>query len=335
MSVCTRSLRWPALLLLGLSAACSPAKDSEAPRASAYPNPVVSSEGKVVAKIGDVEFTTKELEKRLQQQSPFTRVQLKEAENKKKFVDNELRMEVLAQEGWRRKLHEDPVIVDRLKHLIVTQVMNTELKKLEDQLKVTDVDLNEAYQARIAEFNKPEKVRVAQIVRYVDDDKARAAAQKLMKKVQAEVLAAEKKNDARAFSRLAKEYSEDEGSKNGGGDLNFLTRAELVERYGEGVAKFMFDDVQVGDMGIADAPNAVVLFKKTGRRRGVERTLEMVKPQLRGQVLAEKRTELFDAYVEQLMKAQGITVNYELLDEIVVDDGAAPSGAPPAPAPGE
>lgn len=325
-----------ALLLSVLGSACGQgAKDAPKTAEIPYPKPLVSSEGKVVASIGGVEFTTAELEKRLQQQSPFTRVQLKEPENKKKFVDNELRMEVLAQEGWRRNLHKDPVIMDRLKHLIVTQVMNSELKKLEDRLEVTDVDLNAAYQARLAEFNKPAKVRVAQIVRYVDDDKARASAKKLLTKVQADVLKAERKNDPRAFSRFAKKHSEDEASKNGGGDLNFLTRDELVQRYGEGVSKFMFDDVKVGDMGIADAPNAVVLFKKTGRRRGVVRTLEMVKPQLRGQVLAEKRTKLFDDYVGALMKQQGITVNYDLLEEIKVDDGGAPSGQPPAPSPGK
>ncbi len=330
-----RGLLAGASLFAVLGLACGQAAQAPAPKGDSYPKPIVSGEGKVVAKIGDVEITTAELEMRLRQQSPFTRVQLQDSENKKKFVDNELRMEVLAQEAWRRKLHENPAVIQKLKHMLVTQVMNAELKKLEDKLNVSEVDLNKAYQARHSEFNKPEKVRLSQIVRFVDNDAERAAAKKLLKGIKKKVLAAERKNDPRAFSRFAKQQSQDEATKNGGGDLNFVTRPELVERYGEGVAKFMFDEVKVGDMGVADAPNGVVLFKKTGRRRGIVRTAEMVKPQLRGQVLAEKRTKLFDEYVTGLMKAQGITVNYDLLDEIKVDAGGAPTGKPAAPKPGK
>lgn len=316
-------------LALGVLAACQPAKDAE-PRGIPYPTPQVSKEGKLIAQIGDVPFTTEELEKRIQAQSPFTRVQLADEANKKKFVDSELRLEVLAQEGWRRGLAEDPRMLERLKQLIVTEVMNAEMKKLEDQLEVTDVELIAAYKARFDEFNKPAKIRVAQIVRYVEDDKERAAAKRLLEKVKADVLKAERANDPRAFSRFAKEQSQDEATKSGGGDLNFLTKEQLTQRYGEGVANFLFDEVKVGDMGIADAENAVVLFKKTGRRRGVERTMEMVKPQLRGQVIADKRTRLFEEFVARLMKEQGITVDYSALDDIEVDTGGAQRGVAPA-----
>ncbi|MCB9651462.1 MAG: peptidyl-prolyl cis-trans isomerase [Deltaproteobacteria bacterium] len=322
---------WAPLATLLLMACSQGAGTSTpAPKGIPYPKPPVATEGKVVAKIGDVAFTTTELEHRIAAQSPFTRVQLQEQAEKKRFVDNELRMELLAQEGWRRGIPEDPQLLAQFRRLVVQKLINDELKKLESKLEVTDADLAAAYEAKNAEFNKPEKVRVAQIVTYVDAPAARAAAKKALEKVQKDVLAAERKNDVRAFSRMAQEHSQDEATKMGGGDLNFLTRAELAERYGDDVAKFMFDDVKVGDMGIADAPNAVVLFKKTGYRRGVERSLEMVKPQLRGQVLAEKRTAMFDAVVADMMKAQGIDPDYSLLDEIKVDTGGAPTPRAPA-----
>ena len=324
----------PAVLLL--LAACDQGAGPKAPAPGIpYPKPPVATDGKVVAQIGEVAITTSEISARIQAQSPFTRVQLQDPAEKRRFVDNELRMEVLAQEAWRRGLQDDPQMLAQFKRLVVQRLIAEELKKLESKLEVTDADLQAAYQKKNDEFNKPEKVRVAQIVRYVSDPAARAAADKRLRKVQQDVLAAERKNDVRAFSRMAQEHSEDEATKMGGGDLNFLTRAELAERYGDQVAKFMFDDVKVGDMGVADAPNAVVLFKKTGYRRGVERSLEMVKPQLRGQVLAEKRTELFDAVVADLMKARGITPNYDVLDEVQVDTGGAPSGAAPPKAPQE
>lgn len=320
------ALALPPLLLV----ACNQG-DESTPKGIPYPPPKVVTEGKIVAQIGDVPITTEELERRIRDESPFTRVQLAEDAQKKQFVDRVLRFELLAQEGWRRKLHEDPKILEQFKQVVVKSMMEAELKKIEDQLEVTDADLIAAYKERFDEFNKPATVRVAQIVRYVDSDAERKKARGFLADIEQKVLAAERKNDPRAFSRFAKEHSQDDTSKAGGGDLNFLTREELAARYGEGVAKFMFDDVAVGDMGIADAENAVVLFKKTGRRRGVERSYEQVRSQLRGQALAKKRGQLFEDWVQALMKERGVTVDYSLLDEIEVDTGGAQTGRPNAP----
>lgn len=318
--------------LLLAAAACTKAPKEDAPQGIPYPLPRVSSEGEVIAKIGAVPITTAEIETRIRKESPFTRGQLTTPANKARFVDGALRMELLAQEAWRRKMHEDPKFLERYKQILVTELMNQEMAKLSDKLEVTEAELLEAYKARDAEFNKPAKIRVAQIVRYVDTPGARAKAKRQLKKIEAEVLAAERKNDPRAFSRFAKESSEDEPTKNRGGDLSFLTRDALAQRYGEGVAKFLFDDVKVGDMGIADADNAVVLFKKTGRRRGVTRTLEQVRPQLRSQLVATKRGDLFDAFVNKLMTERGVEVNRNLIDGIKVDLDGLPTGrTPPAP----
>lgn len=316
-------------ILVG-SAACSPGKAPDGGGSSGipYPAPTVVAEGDTIAQIGDVKMTTKELEARLGQVSPFMRAQMKDKEQKTKFVKNEIRMELLAQEAWKRKLHETPEAIEQFKRMVVTQLINAEMKRLEGDVKVTDVDLAKAYKARFAEFNKPERVRAGQIVKYVDDAGARAKARKDLARIQKEVLAAEAKNNPRAFSQQAKQHSEDKKTARGGGDLGFFSREEMVRIYGEDVTKYLFDEVEVGDMGIADAPNAVVLFKKTGRRRGVERTVEMVKPQLRGQVMADKRTELFDAFVDQLMAEHGVVPNYDLIDDIEVDTGPE---APPTP----
>ncbi|MEM7677702.1 MAG: hypothetical protein AAF449_17030, partial [Myxococcota bacterium] len=90
---------------------------------------------------------------------------------------------------------------------------------------------------------------------------------------------------------------------------------------GDEVAKHMFDEVKVGDLAVANAPNAVVLFKKTGMRRGVNRTFEQVRSQLRGRLAQQKRTEAFNNFVEKLKKDQNIEV---FLDRSsAIDLGAA------------
>lgn len=319
------SSAWAAALLF---AACQRGP-SEAPKTgSTYPAPQVLAGGEVIAQIGPVTLTTAEIEKRIMQQTPFARVQLRDPEQKRRFVENEIRMELLAQEAWRRGLPQDPRVQAEVKRLVVQRLMSDEMDAVGKKLEVSDVEVLEAYKAREAEFNKPDRIRVSQIVRYVEDDGQRKAAKKLLEGLKAQVIAAQKKNDHGAFAEAAREHSQDETSKGGGGDLQFLSKQELTERYGPEVAAYLFDEVQVGDMGVADAPNAVVLFKKTGLRRGQERTVEQVKPQLRGQLVSEKRGKAFDQLVEELMKSHRVDVQWSAVEAVKVEL-EAPTAATP------
>lgn len=309
-------VRLSCAVLLVAVAACPAPEKSAAPT---YPAPKTDPNGEVIAKVGPVTFTTAEIEKRIKQQSPFLRVQLQDPKKKALFVEEQIRNELLAQEAWSRKLYDDPRIKEELRRLMVQRVMKDHLRSIRDQIDVTETELRQAYRERMDEFNKPAKVRLSQIVRYVDSEKERREARTLLKRVQSEVIARQKKNDHRAFGEAARSHSQDENTKLGGGDLQFLTREQLAERYGDEVASHMFDAVSVGDMAIADAPNAVVLFKKTGSRRAVERTLEQVKPQVRGALIGEKRTKAFESFVEKLERKHGVKIDRKAIESVKVE----------------
>lgn len=309
------------VLLVALSACPAPEQAGPPP----YPAPQTESDGEVIATVGPVTFTTREIEKRIKHQSPFIQVQLQDPKKKALFVEEQIRNEVLAQEAWAQKLYDDARIQEELRRLMVQRVMKDHLQSIRDQIKVTETELRQAYREREDEFNKPAKIRVSQIVRYVANDKERKEARKLLDQVKSQVVARQMKNDHTAFADAARQHSEDENTKLGGGDLQFLTREQLAERYGEEVAKHLFDDVTVGDMAIAAAPNAEVLFKKTGSRRAVERTLEQVKPQVRGALIGEKRTKAFEAFVETLKKKHAVTIDRKAIEHVKVESGAAPA----------
>ncbi len=245
------------------------------------------------------------------------------------FVRNELRFELLAQEGWRRGMHSDPEVIAELKKTIVQRLVRQENERLATTLQAGEAELRAAWVKRKGEYNKPPKIRLSQIVRYADDDKTRAAATKALEEVRAKVLAGEKKGNPTIFSKMAAVHSEDDATKRNGGDLQFLTREELTSRYGDEVAKSLFDSLTIGDTAVAHAENAVVLFKKTGRRRGVQRTMEQVKPQLRAKLLQEQRTKAFEAFVEELEKTNGVTIDDAAVEKIEID-----MTAPSKPSPG-
>lgn len=322
-----RLLPW----LLGLTLVAGAAACAEGPQDAPppYPQPKLLMQGPVIAQVGPVAFHTQEMEHRINAQSPFLRERFNDLDKRRKFVTNEVRFELLAQEAWRRGMPSDPQVIAELKKILVQRLVRQETERLSQAIDVTEAELRTAFVNRRDEYNKPEKIRLSQIVRYVDSEKVRAAATRALEEVKAKVLAGEKKNQASIFPKMARVHSEDEATKRSGGDLQFLTREQLQTRYGADVAKSLFDDLAIGDSVVAHADNAVVLFKKTGRRRGVERSLEQVKPQLRGKLMNEKRAAAFEALVVALEGKHGIRVDDAALEQIVIDM-TAPSGNEPS-----
>ena len=295
--------------------ACTPAPKGSS-EGQAYPVPDLSKDGATVAVVGPVTLTTGEFEKRIQGQSSFVRMQLQDPKRMQEYVKAEVQLEVLAQEAWRRDLMKDPQIIQQFKRILSERVIQDEMKRLSKTITVSDGDALKAYEARKSEYVKPPQIRLAQIVRYVESEDERKAADALLRKTREKVLEEEKKSNYRGFANEAKKLSQDETTKNGGGDLQFLTRDELVDRYGEEVAKHMFDEVKVGDLAVANAPNAVVLFKKTGMRRGVNRTFGQVKSQIRGQLIQNRRNAAFNEFLDKLKKDQGVQVDLDRSSEI-------------------
>jgi parvulin-like peptidyl-prolyl isomerase len=291
-----------------------------------YPAPQVATTGSVLAKAGPVVITTDELGKRLGQQGPVMMDRMADPARRKQFLQEQVRFELIAQEAWAKGLQDHPDVIQDLKKAIVQRYIRDELDRRASDQNISDADLAASYQAAFDEYNKPETVRLSQIVRAVSNDADRKKAHALLEKLKAEILAAEKKNKPNAFAEAARDNSQDEGTRFGGGELQFMNRKELEAKYGPEVAKAAFEQAQVGDMVIADASDATVLFKKTGLRRAVERTLEMVKPQVRARVVRDRKNAAFEVLFADLEKKYGVSYDEDALAKMELGTkGAATS----------
>ncbi len=305
-------------------------------------------QGEVVATVGTDVITVDDFKVKMEEQSPFIRARYNTVERKKEFLDNMVRFEVLAQEAQRRGLDQDPDVIATMKKVMVQKLMRAEFDENQAVQEIPDAELQAFYDANIADYVKPERVRVSHIFLEAGKDSAtRANVKREAIKLLAEVKGKESGPIKTAFAESAKTRSADTASKAAGGDLLFKTRDELVQAWGEPFAKSVFDIKTIGEIGsIVETDKGFHLVKLTGRQNALDRPFESVKSQIQNRLFREKRTKAFEDFVAGLKEKANVQVKDDVLARIDVSPqggeameaaiqqaGGAPTAAPaPVPA---
>jgi len=210
------------LLVAGVLALVSSGCQKKADDARAQPGkagggptaPPQSAEelGQPLAKIDNVTITLGEFQERINRQSPYIRARYTSLEQKKEFLDSLIRFEVLAKEAYKRGLDKDPEVVRTMKQVMIQKLMRDEFDAKVTAESVPEADMKTYYDANLAEYVKPEEVRVSAII--------------LKNRAQADRVALEARGDAgktnKGFRDLVMKYTSDEDSKLSGGDLRYF-----------------------------------------------------------------------------------------------------------------
>lgn len=105
----------------------------------------------VVARVGDSTLTVQELKTRLEEQPPAIRARYTTAERKKEFLENQIRVELLAQEARKQGLDKDPEVLASLEKLMVQRLLQQHAATLEKQ-PVSEAELQKYYQEHLSDF---------------------------------------------------------------------------------------------------------------------------------------------------------------------------------------
>jgi len=149
------------------------------------------------------------------------------------------------------------------------------------KIAVPPTDIQRYYNDNIQQYQTPEQVKASHIL-LKTEGKDKAAVKK-----QAEEILQQVKSGG-DFAALAKKYSEDEGSKVNGGDLDYFGRGRMVPEF-ENVA-FTLAPGQVSD--IVESQFGFHIIKVIDKRPGTTRSLDEVRPQIQEQLslqLADQR----------------------------------------------
>lgn len=239
---------------------------------------------------------------------------LKENAGSQEAIDQRLKVLGMTEAGLSAKLTQDAT---------AQAVLQREL-----QVTVTDDEAKNYYDTHGADFEQPEMVRISHILIFTVDPVTHAA-------LSAAQLDARRKlsdNIVKAartgadFSRLAKQYSEDPGSKASGGELLPFPRGQMAPEID--AAAFSMTNNQVSDVITTSIGYQIVklLDKAPAKKIDYLTAIASIK-----QGLAQQKSEqLGSVYLEGLKKAAGVEILDSDLKSASGDGGNLPSTSPVA-----
>jgi len=211
----------------------------------------------------------------------------------------------------------------KIKYLLI------DMQALAAKVTLAPDDVQRYYEDNVDQYSTPEQVRSSHIL-LKTEGKDEAAVRKLAEQVLAKVKA------GGDFAALATQYSEDEGSKDKGGDLDFFGRGAMVPEF-EQVA-FTLQPGATSDL--VKTQYGFHIIRVTEKRAAVTRPLDEVKAQIENQLKFERAqtqaTRMAEAAaadikkpadIDRVGKARGFTVAESGMfqrDEPIAGIGFAP-----------
>ncbi len=293
-----------------------------------------------LATIDDVVITFGEFQERLNRQSPYVRARYTSLEQKKEFLDNLVRFEILAKEALRRGYDRDAEVVRTMKQVMIQKLIAEEFDQKLTAATISDEELQKYYTANLASYVQPEEVRASAII--------------LKNKAQADRVMTEAQGDAgktnKGFRDLVTKYAQDEDSKLRGGDLRYFARDS--KDIPAPVVAAAFALPQTGDVSgvIVAGDGNYYILKQTGRKKSMTKSFEDAKGMIRNKLFRDKRVIVQDQFLAKLRSQAKIVIDEAALAKVriesstnEIDDGhghvgqptvvAPASGAAPTPTP--
>ncbi|HSY52119.1 MAG TPA: peptidylprolyl isomerase [Thermoanaerobaculia bacterium] len=223
-----------AVFAQGKAAPAAPAPATAAAKA-ADADPVVITAGSITVRQSEFEAALKTL--------PAEYQSFAQGAGRRQFADDYLRMRLLASEGAKAGLANDPEVVSQLSLMRENLLATAQLKKIDGGITVTDAEVQKAYADGAKEY---EQVKARHILiapkgspaaqpgkKELTDDEAKAKAEDLRKQIVA----------GASFEELAKKESDDAGSGAHGGDLGSFGHGQMVPEFEEAAFKAKVGEV--------------------------------------------------------------------------------------------
>ncbi|SBT10200.1 PpiC-type peptidyl-prolyl cis-trans isomerase [Candidatus Accumulibacter aalborgensis] len=158
------------------------------------------------------------------------------------------------------------------------------LDTLLDKAKVSDTEVAAWYESHKDRYQQAEERRASHILILTngdgDKEKAKARAEEVLKEIQ--------KSPAR-FAELAKQFSQDPGSAEKGGDLGFFARGTMVKAFEDAVFKARENEIS----GLVQSEFGYHIIKLTEIKAGKQRPLAEVRAEIEDELKRQAASRQF------------------------------------------
>ena len=162
-----------------------------------------------------------------------------------------------------------------------------DLDVLKKSVSVPEEELRKYYSENEKRFTAPEERRARHILIKADKDAPRAERDKA--KAKAEAVLAEVKKDPSKFAEIAKKQSEDEGSAEKGGDLDFFGRGAMVKPFED--ATFALKPGEVS--GVVESDFGYHVIQLAAVRGGEKKSYDAVRAEIEAEFRDQQAQKLF------------------------------------------
>ena len=255
----------------------------------------IHAHAQVLATVGNAKITTDDFNHKLED----IRIKAINPPPPELFLEDLVRFEVGVQEAEKEKLQNDPAVKERFKQVLYNALLEKQLGKKIEDIKITDKEMREFYK------KNPELHLAHILIEYKAGAKPeeKEAAHKRALEILSEV-----KSSKRGFDELAHLYTDDLPTKDSGGDIGFQSQVTLAPTIYDAAVGMKPGEVR----GLIETRYGYHILKLIERRN-----YDLAdKRQIRAALFDDRRAKIFNDYFEKLKKSYPIEINREALKSI-------------------
>ncbi len=161
-----------------------------------------------------------------------------------------------------------------------------DLQTLQKDVTVSDDELQRYYAENASRYTAAEERRASHIL--IKADKDMAAAERQKAKAKADALLEQVRKSPGQFAELAKKNSDDPGSAERGGDLDYFGRGAMVKPFDDAVFAMKPGEIS----NVVESDFGYHIIQLTGQRGGEKKSFDAVRAEIEAEVkkqLAQKR----------------------------------------------
>lgn len=273
------------------------------------PGKKTEQKGQILAEVNGSVITTEDYKKEVEILPPYLKPMTETPEGRKEMIDSMIVRELVMQEARKSGIEKSPEVMERLEDLKKRVIIEAYWKKkVEEQAKISDADLQKFYDENKEKFKTGDQVKASHILLKTEKE-----AQDVLAQIKA----------GGKFEDLARKYSVDPaGSK--GGDLGWFSKGSMIPEF----EKVAFSMKEGETSGIVKTKFGYHIIRLTGKRPAGLLPLAEVKDQIKAAILPEKQQEIFKKMREELKKNAKFVIKEDVLKSLDSKPAGAEKAAP-------